>query len=111
MKGLCQLIDDCTGDRCSWELLVFLGKHPAARFNEKALAGALEARIGEAERSLRLLVDGGLVRTRTDDNGVSLYWLTEAEPTHGLLPLIASLDLHRRQLWRELLDVPGVGVA
>ncbi len=89
--------DYCDG-RCSMQLLLFLGKHPHARFSQLAMVHALDARKTEIEKALTYLSDKRLVVTWNAENGLPFYSLTEQEPLCGLVSGLVALDWWQWQL-------------
>ena len=78
------------GDNISRELILFLGKHPCARFSQLVLRSALGGTT-EIASSLHRLAGQGIIKTG-DGNGVALYWLTDEEPIRSLVMGIAGMD-------------------
>jgi hypothetical protein len=99
-EKLCQFIKEYGNDRCSLELLRFLGRHPHARFCRLAIVPALSARSLDMQEALRHLMDKGLV-TEYAANGVHFYSLTEDESLRSLALGLAALDWHQWQLMLE----------
>jgi hypothetical protein len=99
-EELSQFIAEFADDQCSRELLLFLGRHPHTRFGRLVLVHTLSAQNRDIERTFRHLVSKGVVKTCAE-NGVSLYWLTEAEPQHSLVLHMAALN---RPEWQLLLE-------
>ncbi len=82
----------------SLQILVFLGKHPHARFSQLAIVHALDARRADVEKSLRFLAGEGLVVTSTAEHGLPFYSLTEDEGRCGLVSQLVALDWWQHQL-------------
>lgn len=92
-----QFIKDCWENQYSLEILLFLGRHPCAQFNQMVFVrGSTEQRL-DLERAMRTLINKGLVKVFTNTY-VPLYSLTQDEPTHSLVLKLVSLSRYQLQL-------------
>jgi len=97
---LCEFIKDFNEDLDSLELLLFFGRHPNARFNQRAVIHSTSLRRFEEIRSLKNLVDKGLVSAQTE-NGTTLYSLTlDCSSREKILGL---RDIDQSQ-WQTIVD-------
>ncbi len=88
-----QFIKEYCDGRGSLQLLLFLGRHPHARFSQLAIVHALDARTADIEKSLLHLLDKGLVVTWTTENSLPFYSLTEDESMSDLPKILDSKNL------------------
>lgn len=93
-----QAIKGLSYDRCARELLMFLGRHPHARFTRLILISAFDAPKLDIDKALTTLTNRGLIKT-CQENTVSLYWLTEAEPANSLIRSMAVIDCRNGRTW------------
>ena len=98
-----QLIKEYGDDRCSLELLMFLGKHPHARFSRMAIAHSIDAQRLNIDRPLKQLITNGLIRMWVE-NGLPLYSLTEDESLGGVVSQLVNLDWYK---WQTILKQPN----
>ena len=77
-RELRQFLEEYGGDRLKREILAFWGRHPQAKFSLATMACALDCRKLDMERSLRAMVNAGLVDTYCY-NGQPFYSLTADE--------------------------------
>lgn len=90
----------CDG-RSSVQLLLFLGRHPHARFSQLAIVHALEARKADVADAVQHLINKRLVVAWTAENGLPFYSLTEEEPLCGLVEELVTLDWWQHQIMLE----------
>jgi hypothetical protein len=88
---LADFIKDFCDDLCSFELLLFFGRHPNARFNRTAVLRALAARRFDTAIALKRLTDRKLVITHFE-NGITLYALTKEEPAYSIVAELRNID-------------------
>ncbi len=69
-----RLIEKYAGDRYCVELLLFLVRHPRAKFNRLAIFQALNGTRLYKEQALTRLTNSGVLRTYAE-NGMPLYSL------------------------------------
>lgn len=84
-EKLHQFLNEHADDHYCMGLLRFLGAHPHVWFDRLVIVHAIEVDCGKLnlERNLRLLVDQGWARTKTENN-VLLYSLSDDEPLRSL---------------------------
>ncbi|MDO8567269.1 MAG: hypothetical protein Q7R57_00980 [Dehalococcoidales bacterium] len=85
-------VKDSCNSRCSLQLLLFLGRHPHARFSQLAIVHAVDARRADVEKALRNLQERGLVMMWNADNGLPFYSLTGDEALSRQVMELMSLD-------------------
>jgi len=105
-EELTRFLAEFAADQTSRSIILFLGKHPCARFSQLVLRSALG--MTEIAPPLRRLVSRGVIKTG-DGNGVSLYWLTDEEPVRGLVMGIAGMDYIEKK--RLLFGDPELSMA
>lgn len=98
-ERLRQFVKEYDGDHCSLELLLFLGRHPHARFSQLAIVHALNSWRLDVERALRHLKDKGLITTHAE-NGTAFYSLTENESLRNPVLDLLKIDWYQ---WQPVL--------
>jgi len=96
-QKLRQFIKEFGDDRCSLELLTFLGKHPHTRFSRLAIIHALDAPRSDIDRALQHLINKGLIIIH-DGNDIPVYTLSDSELLHRLALNLAGLNQCQWQL-------------
>ncbi len=102
-EKLCRFVKEYCNSRCSLQLLLFLGRHPHARFSQLAIVHALDARRADVERTLRHLLDDGLVMVWNAEIGHPFYSLTDDEMLCSQVLELVSLDWWQCQLMFDQL--------
>jgi hypothetical protein len=97
---LCNFIKDFCDDLNSLELLIFFGRHPLARFNRTAVVHVLLAKQFDAGIALKRLIDKKIV-VASNENGMTLYYLTKEEPAHSLAVKLINVDQSK---WQRVLE-------
>lgn len=101
-ERLLQFIKDCWENQYSLEILLFLGKHPCAQFNQMVFVRGSTGQRLDMERAMKTLVTRGLVKVFTNTY-VPLFSLTTEEPVRSLVLELVSLT--RQQLQVALKQV------
>ena len=99
--SLCRFLDRHGNNRVKRELLLFWVRHPNAKFNRSAICYAAGCNKQDAERALMTMVEGGLLDTCPNGNGVTLYSLTRKEDIRRPVLELATLGWGRWQLMLE----------
>ena len=76
---------------CLLGLLRLLAMHPNARLDRLAVFHALDSRTVHVEETLKYLIDMRVVRI-SNENGLTLYSLTEDESLRSSLAILASRE-------------------
>ncbi len=99
-----QFIREYCDGRGSLQLLLFLGRHPLARFSQLAIVHALDAQKTDTDEAIQHLTDKGLVVTRIAENGLCFYSLTEDESLRDRVSELVTLDWWQFQLMLEQIQ-------
>lgn len=98
-----QLIWQYAGDESGLDILLFLARHPHARFTRLAILHALGGSRLVTEQALGRLTDSGGLR-RQVENGVALYSLGGNAQLRSAL--LGTVSLDHCQRWRVLKGIP-----
>lgn len=93
-ETLFQFVKEYAGDRLKVELLAFWGRHPNARFSRLAIRCALECGKSDINRTLKDMVEAGLLDIHTGCGEV-FYSLTADETKRQLALGLATLGWAR----------------
>ncbi len=96
-----QFIGEYCDGRGSLQLLLFLGRHPLARFSHLAIVHALDAQKADIDEAIQHLTDKGVVVTQIAENGLYFYSLTEDESLRDRVSELVTLDWWQFQLMLE----------
>jgi len=84
------LVEELCRNKYNRELLLFLARHPYARFNRPVLVNGLGlSNAGDIEATLAGLIVRGMIETKASNgSSPSLYWLTRCEPAHSAIKAV-----------------------
>lgn len=102
-ESLYRFLEKHGDNRVKWELLVFWGRHPNARFDRKVVCYALDCKKLDAERALGAMVEERLLDSYTG-NDVTLYSLTKNEERRRPVLELAALGWNRWQLMLKRIE-------
>lgn len=96
-ESLYRFLEQHGDSRVKRELLAFWGRHPNAKFSKRVLCYTLDCNKLDAERTLRAMVEAGLLDKHIS-NSVTLYSLTTNEDSRRPILALATLGWDRWQL-------------